>query len=130
MGLSFGKSYSLKSKKIIDRLFKEGTRISAYPFTAFVLKTSFDDQSSMKFVFSAPKKKFKRAVDRNRIKRICRESIRLHKDPLEAFLLPREQQLAVFLVYSAEEEIPHAALQKRTMLLIQKIIQRLDEASQ
>lgn len=130
MGLSFGKSYSLKSKTIIDRLFKEGSRLNTYPYTAFVLLTQFEDRSPLKFVFSAPKKKFRRAVSRNRIKRICRESIRHHKGALEDYLLPREQQLAVFLVYSAEEEIPHDALQKRTKLLIQRIIQRLDETSQ
>lgn len=127
MRLSLGKSYSLRSKTTIDEVFKSGMRISAYPFTALVLQTAFEDQTQLKFVFSAPKKKFRRAVDRNRIKRISRESIRHHKGALEEFLLESKQQIAVFLVYSSDEEIPHAQLQKKTAQLIQKIIQRLHE---
>lgn len=127
MDQTFGKRYSLRGKKHIDRIFSEGIRVSSFPYLAIVHPSQFEDGIPFKVVFSAPKKKFKRAVQRNRIKRICREAIRTHKIPLEEFLLNGNKQLAVFLVYTATEEIPYDLLQKKTSQLVTKIIRKLHD---
>jgi len=124
---SFGKRYSLRSKKTIDSLFSEGIRISAFPFMVWVSYSEFKDTIPFKMVFSAPKKKFRRAVQRNRIKRICREAVRKEKEPLEHYLVEQNKQLAVFLVYTGQEELDHAVLSKKTAQLMTKIIHTLDE---
>lgn len=74
-----------------------------------------DNALPAKAGFSAPKKKFKRAHDRNRIKRLLREAWRLSKPP---FLprLPAGMQLHLFIVFTGKE-LPafsevEAALQK------------------
>ena len=78
-------------------------------------------------VFSAPKKKFRRAVQRNRIKRICREAVRKGKEPLEHYLMEHNKQLAVFLVYTGQEELDNVVLSKKTAQLMTKIIHTLNE---
>ncbi len=117
----------LCSKKTIDLVFEEGIRVKCYPFIAMVLPVQFEDSTPFKIVFSAPKKRFRKANKRNRIKRICREAVRLNKSELENYLTQHKQQLAVFLVYTGQEEIEHAPLHKKTVKLFNNIIQTLDE---
>ena len=124
---TFGKKYSLKSKIEIDRLFESGNKISSYPFTVF-LREIEDDKgiTPFKIVFSAPKRTFRKAVKRNRIKRIMRESIRLNKNKLEEYLITQEKRVNLFLIYSASEELEHSIMTKKTIKLFDKIIKQLD----
>jgi len=79
MSFSYSKKDKLKSKKVIDQLFTNGKSISAYPLRLVYLNTSFDDDSILKTGVSVSKKLHKKAVDRNRIKRLMREAYRLNK---------------------------------------------------
>jgi len=76
---SFTNKEKLKSKKLIERLFLEGNSVSVFPLRLIYLETKFDDGSEIKTGVSVSKKKFKKAVDRNRIKRLLREAYRLEK---------------------------------------------------
>lgn len=127
MNFTLGKKQSLSSQKTIAQLFESGNKINCYPFTAIFLETTFDDEQPVKWVFSAPKKKFKHAYKRNRIKRISREAIRLNKQRLELYLNQKQIQIAVFLIYTAEEELNHITLQKKATKLLDQIIQHFDE---
>ena len=79
MPFSFGKKDKLKSKKLIDALFKEGKSVSAYQLRLVYLEASFDEDIQTKTGVSVSKRHFKKAVDRNRIKRLMRESYRLNR---------------------------------------------------
>lgn len=79
MSLSYPKKEKLKSKKLIDQLFVEGQSISAFPLRMVYLPTTFEDPVIAKAGVSVSKRNFKTAVDRNRIKRLLRESYRLNK---------------------------------------------------
>ena len=127
MDFKLGKRYSLKSKKTIDAVFASGIRVKSYPYTAIIKQTVFDDNVPFKLVFSAPKRTFRLATKRNRIKRVMREAVRLQKSKLDAYLSEQNIQLAIFLVYSTSEELDAELLQKRTVKLIDKIIKKLDE---
>lgn len=80
MNNTFRNSEKLKSKKLIEQMFVEGHSVSAFPLRLVYLKTNFDDGTNVKTGVSVSKRKFKHAVDRNRIKRLLREAYRLHKD--------------------------------------------------
>ena len=77
----FPKAEHLKSRKQIDALFAEGKSVSVFPVRA-VYKFSKAEEAHVKAGVSASKRHFKKAVDRNRIKRLLREAYRLQKEDL------------------------------------------------
>ncbi|MEH6536839.1 MAG: ribonuclease P protein component [Psychroserpens sp.] len=79
MSFSYPKKEKLKSQKLIEKLFSEGKSIAVYPLRVVYLKTDFEDNVQFKTGVSVSKRHFKKAVDRNRIKRLLREAYRLHK---------------------------------------------------
>ena len=72
------KSKIIKSKKTIDRLFQEGNSLHKYPIR-LVFSIKKNESKGYKTAFFVPKKNFKKAVDRNRIKRLMREAFRLQQ---------------------------------------------------
>ena len=77
----FPKSEKLKGKKVIEQLFTQGRNLGGFPLKLIYLKTDFGDNVPVKVAVVAPKKRFRTAVARNRIKRILREGYR-HNKPL------------------------------------------------
>lgn len=80
MALTLPRKEKLKSKKLIDQLFIEGKSVSNYPIKLIFLKTELPFDVTIQAGVTVPKKNFKNAVKRNRIKRLLRESYRLNKD--------------------------------------------------
>jgi ribonuclease P protein component len=76
MSTKLPKQVRLKSEKQITLLFKEGKSFTTYPLLFHYI---IDDRLDSKVLFSAPKRLFKKAVDRNRAKRILREGFRKHE---------------------------------------------------
>jgi len=92
----------LKSRKIIQRLFKEGKSFSHFPFR--VIYTGIENpETGLQAGFTVSARNFKKAVERNRIKRLMRESYRLQKNQLKDFLHENHKSLAVFLVFTGNE---------------------------
>lgn len=102
-----GKSFSLKkaerlsSKKCIDKLFAEGDSILQYPLKMVFLKTELQTKYPVQAGFIASKRNFKRAVSRNRIKRLLREAYRLNKHLIYTEL--EQEQLALFIIFIGKE---------------------------
>ena len=74
MKLTYSKEEKLKSKKLIDALFSEGQSVAAFPLRLVYLETTFTETILAKTGVSVSKRNFKTAVQRNRIKRLLRES--------------------------------------------------------
>lgn len=89
MAFQFPKQFRLKNKTEITRLFNEGKEIKVFPIKLLYLETS----SCTKAVFSVPKRNFKHAVVRNRIKRQMREAFRLMQP------LPINKPYLLFILY-------------------------------
>lgn len=79
MKFTFPKKEKLKSQKLIEKLFLEGKAVTTFPLRMLYLQTDFDDGAKIKTGVSVSKRNFKKAVDRNRIKRLLREAYRLNK---------------------------------------------------
>ncbi len=121
---TFGREYKLKSQKVIDELFKTGKSLKQYPFALQYLKKDLDN--SFKIVISAPKRNFRKAHDRNRIKRLMGECVRLNKSKLQDFLVNKDYKVALFLIYTIKEELPYLELMQKLNLLFDKLIDNLN----
>ena len=116
---TFGEGEKLKSKKIIDQLFKEGKSVSQSGFTLVYFSTPLVTFYPAQAGFSVPKKNFKGAVDRNRIKRLMREVYRMNKFALYEKLVERKQQMAMMWVYKGKE-LPESEMVLKAMLSCMK----------
>ncbi len=122
---NFDKRYKLCSRKLIDEVYTNGQLIKSYPFVVRVKRTKLPDNSTFQIVISAPKRSFRKAYQRNRIRRMCKEAIRTNKNIIESFLAETNQQLALFLIFTGKEEIPLEVLNKKTEKLFHSIVKQL-----
>lgn len=127
-GFQFGKDYKLCSKELIDQLFVESASIKEYPFVCRYRPAELKSNTSFQIAISVPKRIVKSAVRRNRIKRLCRESIRLNKAAFERSLEAKNIQLALFLIYTSKDEENISLLQIKITRLFDKIINALNQA--
>ncbi|MCD6179738.1 MAG: ribonuclease P protein component [Bacteroidales bacterium] len=97
---TLNKKERLNSKINIHRLFEHGSSFFSYPFKVYYNFEEIQEVSPRASVlFSIGKKQFKLAVDRNRIKRLCRESYRLNKSLLLDILEEKHIKAEVAFVY-------------------------------
>ena len=79
MDFSYPRNEKLKGKKLIDALFAEGKSVSRYPIKLFYLRRELPEKTAYQAGVAVPKRNFKLAVARNRVKRLLREAYRLNK---------------------------------------------------
>ena len=127
MDQTLGKEYKLCSQKIIQAIFEEKKTVKQFPFVINYKLTELPSSKSFQLVVSAPKRIFRKAHDRNRIKRLCKETIRKNKYILEEYLIPKDKQLALFFVYTNKEEMEYEVLFKKTEQLFKKLITELSK---
>ncbi len=84
---------------MIEQLFKEGKSFSHFPFRIIYLQPE-KNVSHLQAGFNVSNKNFKKAVDRNRIKRLMREAYRLQKNSLQNELKENQKYLIVFIIYT------------------------------
>ncbi len=100
--LTLGKNERLKSRKQIELLFNEGKKFSITPFRVHYLFNELANPP-LQFGVGVSNKNFKKAVDRNRIKRRVREAYRLQKISLQQKLKEKKHQLSIFIIYNGKE---------------------------
>ena len=121
MEFSYSKNERLKSKKIIELLFKEGQRVSAFPLTLVYLKSEKSNQIGV----SVSKRYFKKAVDRNRVKRLLREAYRHNKKML---IDNNINGYALMILYIGKELPKFRDVNVKTRVLLSKFINMQNES--
>lgn len=118
----FPKQERLKSKKIIERLFAEGKSINAFPLKLIYLKTVLPEDVPIQVAVVAPKKHFKSAVKRNRIKRLLREAYRLNK---ASIFNNTKGQFALVILYLGKEMPTYSKIEVGTKALLTKFLKQI-----
>ncbi|MFS4469025.1 ribonuclease P protein component [Maribacter sp. 2210JD10-5] len=114
---SYPKREKLKSKKAIQALFSEGKSVSVFPLKLIYLKTQLPENVSVQCGVAVPKKNFKNAVKRNRIKRLMREAYRLNK----ALVFNNTEAKFAFLILYLGKDMPSfQGLAPKMKLLLDK----------
>jgi ribonuclease P protein component len=125
---TFKKEEKLKSRKAIDQLFKQGRSFSNFPFR-IIWEFNEAALTELQTGFTVSSKNFKKAVDRNRIKRLMREAYRLQKSPLQDHLKEKGKKLAVFFIYVGNEIPSYSFISERTGKAIKHLIRIINENS-
>lgn len=104
---TLGKAERLKSRKLTELLFSEGNKFTIAPFRIHYSFTKAEKTSlhpiAIGFGAGVGKKNFKKAIDRNRIKRLIREAYRLQKTILKEKLTEKKSQLLIFFIYTGKD---------------------------
>ena len=127
MKFTLGKQERLKSRKLIERLYEEGEVLKVFPFRMVYLQTEHWSKFPTQVGVSVPKRNFKRAVDRNRIKRLMRETYRLQKN----IVYDAVDKPYVFMIsYLAKDEWKYVDLEQKMKNLLTLFIQSTSKTSE
>ena len=127
---TFKKEERLCNKRLIDELFHSGSSFLCYPFKASWLYHTQPQQYPVQVLFSVPKRRYKRAVDRNLIKRCMRESYRLHKQQnLYNLLHTADKTIVLSIGYIGKEIEPYSLIEKKMLKLLGQLAEQLRAAN-
>lgn len=124
---TFRKEERLCSRKYLDLLFKNGSSFLLYPFRVSYLFIDEPAAVQAQVVINVPKKRYKRAVDRNMLKRRIREAYRLNKQDKLYLPLPTNRGLLLFSIqFVGKDKYEYAFIEKKliaTFKRFQNLIQ-------
>ncbi len=109
---TLSKEERLSWKRYIDELFEKGKSFVAFPLRVIYLPVDQPMPARVSILISVPKKKFKRAVKRNLIKRQVRETYRLNKFDLLTPLEEKDKSMLVAFLYLDKEIHSYADMTK------------------
>ena len=126
---TLGKNERLKSRKQIEQIFSDGKSFGVFPYKVFY--TTANDQRStinvLQFGIGVSNRNFKKAVDRNKIKRLSREAWRLQKNELKALLIAKNTSLNIFFIYTAKEIAEYNLVKEKVNVILNKLLKLIDE---
>ena len=128
---TLGKDERLKSRKQIEKLFAEGKSFAVNPFRVYFIVNGqlsmVNSGSYLQFGVGVSNRNFKRAVDRNRIKRLTREAWRLQKNELSEKVKTTQKQLNVFFIYTGKELPDFTTVKDKVAVALKKLAVKIDE---
>ena len=125
----FRKEERLCSKKLLDELFRNGSSFLVYPFRIVHLSVNLSEfKPASQVVIAVSKKRFKKAVDRNLIKRRIREVYRLNKDELLYSALQKNNLHITFALHFVGKELAdYKFIEKKLKLALVQLAKAYDQ---
>lgn len=119
---TFKKSERLTSKISMERIFEAGLTIKKFPLILKYSLVDFEDNQPLKVVISVPKRRIRKAHDRNRIRRQLKEAYRLNRLPLKKSLVEQSKSLALFFIYTGKENPDYTVIEEKIQLLLKELM--------
>nr|WP_068892332.1 ribonuclease P protein component [Pedobacter panaciterrae] len=119
---TFNKEERLCSRKLIDLLFKSGSSFLLYPFRVSYLYVDTEHKYPVQVVINVSKKRFKRAVDRNLIKRRTREVYRLQKQTHLYSSLSGSKLLLLSVQFIGKQIYDYSFFEKKMSGVFKKLV--------
>lgn len=124
--LTLPKVERLNSRILIERLFTEGSKsLPAFPLRIVYMPVEGENLPVATILISVPKKRFKRAVKRNRVKRQVREAYRKNKHILLDALKNSGRKIAIAFIWLDNELHESADVEAKVVKLLQLTAERL-----
>ena len=119
------KAERLNSKILIEKMFAGGSKsFSIFPIRVVYMPVEQGEVPAT-ILISVSKRRFKRAVKRNRVKRQIREVYRKNKQPLLDGLQNKGQRLAIAFIYLSDELVATAELEEKMKTALSRISEKL-----
>jgi len=125
----FRKSERLKSRKRIGLLFRKGRSHFKYPLKMVWQSVSDPERPGLQVAVSVPKRKVRKAVDRNRIKRQIREAWRLRKNRLSEQAANLGLRIDILFIYVDHKEVPHGKLEASMHKMIGHLFSQFEKTA-
>lgn len=120
---TFRKLERLASRKLIEHLVEKGRSLNQPPFRLVWIKAELAIPYPVQIAFSVPKKNFKSAVDRNRIKRQMREVYRKNKGQVYTFLEGEGAKVALLLIFAGRTMPSFAETEQKIQLTLHRFVE-------
>lgn len=118
----FNKEQRLTGKKRIEKLFLKGHSFQSAFLRVYWENNSSSSKAPAQLLISVPKKKFKLATDRNRIKRMIREAYRLNKNELVSELKSNGKQIQFAIIFTGHELPVFKPMQEKIIVILQRLM--------
>jgi ribonuclease P protein component len=119
---TFSKNERLCSKILIDRLMANGKPFNHSPFRISWIPIA-ESSAPVKVVISVPKRSFKKAVDRNRLKRQIREAYR--KEKKNTYTVLGEKKILLILIYTAKTKLEFKEIEQKLIEALKRLNKKL-----
>ncbi|HWB24952.1 MAG TPA: ribonuclease P protein component [Chitinophagaceae bacterium] len=124
---SYNKKEKLKSRKLLEQLFEGGRSFTAFPLKVFYITPGTKLDFYIKAGVGVSGRNFKKAVQRNHIKRLLREAYRTEKAILHQFLQEKDMQAAIFILYVDKALPVYSNIKAKMPLVLKRLINELNE---
>lgn len=128
MTRTFSRAERLSGKQNFELLVSKGNSFFVHPFRIIWMKSDKEQDAPVKIAFGVPKRNFKQAVKRNRIKRLMREAYRQQKTDFYSSLALKSVKITVLIVYAHRDMPEYEDLRGKIILSLQRLINAIDGA--
>lgn len=129
MRQTFRKEERLRGHRIIKMLFSQGNSFLVHPFKVNWLTEERNDKYRARILIGTSKKSIRKAVERNHLKRICREAYRKNKHLLYEYLEEREISFSFSIIYIGKSRETYSVIEQKIIIILERLISELEKQS-